>query len=282
MRSVDFSQVLAGTAGLMGSTLAKLTAEEFTILRTFADARVRQAWDMEVWPELILVEQRAYRDAYAAGVTYALAAQVYDSTTDAYYQSVQAANLGHAVTDAAWWLPITSFDHYVPWDQTGQTALGTVVAVTQLDPRLTEKPKPMDYEVCDLGIRVKRGTNRPWLSFIRRPPSLFGAVWDSSAAYALADQVYFTNATGVGNFYDALAATTAGQSPTTDPTKWAKTEIAERLSQWLSFGMYADYLIADGQNEKAKPWQDLAQQALEGEIDKLWRLQGQTRRINML
>lgn len=46
------------------------------------------------------------REAYGAGSTYGLGSLVYDSTTEECYASAQAANTGHAVTDAAWWTKV--------------------------------------------------------------------------------------------------------------------------------------------------------------------------------
>lgn len=49
---------------------------------------------------------------YAGGTSYAKYDIVYDPTSFVLYQSQQAANIGHALTLTAWWLPVTSVTNY--------------------------------------------------------------------------------------------------------------------------------------------------------------------------
>jgi len=54
--------------------------------------------------------------AYDAGTAYAAADRVQDNTAHMIYQSVQAANTGHALTDTDWWIPVSANNVWAPFD----------------------------------------------------------------------------------------------------------------------------------------------------------------------
>src|SRR5581483_499037 len=121
MRTVDYSELLRGTAALAGMQYAPGAGDvgdaDFALLRTFHDRRLQASWEIHRWPELCLVEQRTFRLLLAAGTTYGVATttttdnsanEVYDVATGKYFQSLQAANLNQAPTiageeNSAWW-----------------------------------------------------------------------------------------------------------------------------------------------------------------------------------
>lgn len=53
---------------------------------------------------------------YAGGTTYALADRVTDTTNHLIYESLQAGNTGHAVTDATWWVEVGASNKWAPFD----------------------------------------------------------------------------------------------------------------------------------------------------------------------
>lgn len=63
----------------------------------------------------------------------------------------------------------------------------------------------------------------------------------------MADQCYFTD----GEFYQCVTATTAGESPTTAPTKWRRIQIPKDWRWVLAQLTYAHLLEMDGQLDKA-------------------------------
>ena len=73
--------------------------------------------------------------AYNAGTTYPLAAQVRSDATHRIYESVQAGNVGHALTDPAWWLDVGPANTWAMFDQINGTA---TVGAAGLD--VTVKP----------------------------------------------------------------------------------------------------------------------------------------------
>lgn len=50
--------------------------------------------------------------AWSNAITYAANYIAYDSSTDKFYKSLQAANLNHAVSDATWWIATTDVEDF--------------------------------------------------------------------------------------------------------------------------------------------------------------------------
>lgn len=59
-------------------------------------------------------------------------------------------------------------------------------------------------------------------------------------------QVYFA-----GDFWNCISATTAGDSPTTDPEKWSRIEIPSDWRNALAKLAHARLLDGEGNNDKA-------------------------------
>ena len=60
MRTVQFSDVLRGAAESTGRIFDTLSNDEFALFRGFIGRRLREAWESEYWPELMLVESRTW------------------------------------------------------------------------------------------------------------------------------------------------------------------------------------------------------------------------------
>lgn len=60
--------------------------------------------------------------AYSGAATYALGDRVQDNTAHMIYQSAQAGNIGHALTDTAWWLEVSANNVWAPFDEEIGTA----------------------------------------------------------------------------------------------------------------------------------------------------------------
>lgn len=108
MRTVDYSDVLHGSAGLAGLGPDDVGTGEFRLFRQAHDRRLQQAWEVHDWPDLCRTEQRTFRTQWSATTTYAAGAEVYDVPSATYYQSLQAANTNNAPTiagveNSAWW-----------------------------------------------------------------------------------------------------------------------------------------------------------------------------------
>lgn len=250
MRAVNFSTILFEGIQLAGQDRHNISDETFAQFRDFANQRLRMAWESQDWPDLVRVAQLTV-----------------DGTTG----TVTAA---------------------IPADA------GEVLNCYDQDPLLTPKAQPLSYRIYNDGSVVKlvfgSDPSTVWGEYRVKKPELFGDVWTSSIAYSVGAQAYFDSGSGsgttmpipgkphYGDFWECLEATTAGQSPTTHPAKWAKKEVPYIFGTFVSRGMYADWLRSELQIEAAQIAEQEAQGMLDLEIDKIFRQQKQSVRINMI
>ena len=444
MRTVDYSEILRGSAALAGLQPSDLTAAEFALLRSAHDRRLQMAWECHRWPEICTYERRSFRAPYDAAHTYAAGDEVLDILTLNYFQALTATtgnpptvngvensaywavcqasypadpynagtayqlgaqvlnpadglvyqlynNLpatvdvngvtcpyvltvkGSGIADGiyvwqpgwplgswrassganiwqnasfwvlsyqgkslrsddgsyvlppsdvsqAWsdysgwvdagglttptvaaatyvpppgadagllWSAVKPFNRYVAYEQTlangtALTPIGEILGAWDFDPRVTTKLTPLRYTLSADGAQfttLARAVAYVWLLFRMRRPMLTGDAWDATAIYASGRQVYFVNAAGTGNFYTATDTTAAGESPATTPAKWSQVVLPYTFRQYLIAGGQCDWLLADGQHDKAQALEGQAQALLEAEADKLQRQQGQANRL---
>lgn len=67
---------------------------------------------------------------YSGATTYGLGEITYDSSSDKFYKSLQAANLNNAVTDAAWWLATEDVEDFTAAVADGQADVYEATANT--------------------------------------------------------------------------------------------------------------------------------------------------------
>ena len=58
MRSVRYDYVLRGAAETAGRVYTNLLADEADLFRGFISRRLREAWESQFWPELMVIEER--------------------------------------------------------------------------------------------------------------------------------------------------------------------------------------------------------------------------------
>lgn len=108
MRTVDYSEVLWGSAALAGLGREDIGTAELALFRTFHDRRLQAAWELERWPEICPVEERQFRQDWDAVTTYAAGDERFDTASGNYFQSLQAGNLNNppttlGVENSAFW-----------------------------------------------------------------------------------------------------------------------------------------------------------------------------------
>ena len=109
MRTVDYSDVLRGSAALAGLQPTDLNTAEFALFRSAHDRRLQFAWEIHRWPEICRYEQRNFRAPWDASHAYAAGDEVLDVPTLTYLQALQAST-GQApttnnVVNLAYWAP---------------------------------------------------------------------------------------------------------------------------------------------------------------------------------
>lgn len=208
MRAVPFRSVLGLVAKKVNGTADNLGVQEAEALALGINEHVRECWERDAWPEWSPVEERFYRDAWTAAA-YAAGAEVYHAGTDAYYRASGAVLFSDVPGVAAAWMAesaLGDFRRYVALDQTGQTAIGTVLGAYRSDPRLRAGAKRVDYLVTSEGIQLLRHTpTSVWLHFRQRPPEFTATEYDATLAYTAGELVLFATD---GECYEALDTVT--------------------------------------------------------------------------
>lgn len=183
----------------------------------------------------------------------------------------------------------------LPWEQIGETAIDMFFDIFKTNPVATNFPQGQGYEIVPAGAQLINGTfwnyyvngvnqnttyglataNPVWVYYRRTMPNYQGDEFDAAGTYAVDQQMYFVNSIGDGNFYKSIVATTAGQSPDTTPTSWEVLPIYEAFLQYAIYQSYADWLISDGQNDKAGGMYAVAKSKMDSEAEKIERQGGQ-------
>jgi hypothetical protein len=230
---------------------------------------------------------------WASGQTYAVGTILRNPNDGEFYQCIIAHTSGGSF-DASKFGLLVPFVRRVDLEQfeddgSALTPIGEVLRATDKDWRVTTKINDLPYDLDDQGavfVRPQKAVTFAWVKFRTRRPQLIGDTWDSTAVYTSGRQVYFQNSLGVANFFTSNTTTVAGGSPDSDPVKWDVLKIPYIFGGYLREAGYADWLYADGQDDKALVHEKLAvgDEETPGylmlEADKLFRQQGQNRRLN--
>lgn len=217
---------------------------------------------------------------YSAATDYAVGNQVY--YLGSYYQMHTDAPVNTVPTNVSYWGVLTPYVSAVSIDATGKTAIGTVLACWSLNPRSRQSAKELDWILTENGIEVRasNGTDPvfAWIQFRLPPNTLTGSLW-ASGSYALGKQVQFS-INGVSNFYKCILAATV-QDPS-NANYWRLIEIPAFLERYLIQGAYADLLRSDGQLEKFKEENFLADELLADQSALLTGVSGQGQAVRVL
>lgn len=190
--------------------------------------------------------------ARSATTLYHPGDQVYETTLDESYQCTQAHSGQTPAGDVtAYWSRLLFFDFTVPYEQEGETKLGAVLEVWDKHPLIYNTASPIKYVLMPDGVRVIRGPSAVWIEFRERCPLWTGKLFDPAGSYDPGDQVYFSSPVTPGNFYDCVAGTSAGQDPESTPAAWSRSMIPQVFQRYLERGGYADWLISEGENDRA-------------------------------
>lgn len=107
MRTVDYSEILHGSAALAGMRPDDLGPTEFALYRTFHDRRLQSAWEIHRWSDLCPTEKRYYRQLWAIATTYAATDERFDVPSGKYFQALRAstgeAPMTAGVENSAYW-----------------------------------------------------------------------------------------------------------------------------------------------------------------------------------
>jgi hypothetical protein len=181
------------------------------------------------------------------------------------------------------------------------------LAAWNVDPRITTRSVPVDFMVEDLTNPQKNEVT--YLNFLQNgekfiqyrlnAPRLFGSLFFPvefpMTQYSSGAQVYYNPLQGTqsynnnfettkgsrGDFWNCITDFTNYQRPSYSSTVWEQVEIPYRFKDYLVNGVGADFLRSEGRADEATALDQLAEMAVQQQIDVLIRQQGQNQKLNM-
>lgn len=180
------------------------------------------------------------------------------------------------------------------------------------DPRNTTRVVPQNFIVEDFNDRndVSVGglslnqeysflrfynDSQKFIVYRKTCPRLFGFAYSQYTNYASGSQAFYDpyqasaayNPTTVGSvvkgdFWNALKTTGQAIPPSNSSSNWELVEIPYRFKDYLINGVSADFLRSEGRPEEANIFDQLAETAVQQQIDVLLRQQGQVQRMEMV
>lgn len=180
------------------------------------------------------------------------------------------------------------------------------LAAWQRDPRLTTRVVPVDFTVEDMYSipSTTKTVDVTYLRFLQNgekhiqyrldAPRLNGSRFQNSTPYTEGAQVYYDTLQGSsaynptfigkgtkGNFWNAVA-TSESVAPADPPNEyWEISAIPYRFKDFLVNGVSSDFLKSEGRTDEAVVLDQLAEMAVQQQIDVLIRQQGQIQKMNM-
>lgn len=228
---------------------AALTAAQAASVADQINDRLLEAWEAEYWPDLMLVEQREYRETYSATANYAKDEEVYYGGS--YYISLQDGNVGHtpgAAGSSTWWQEYNdNLIRTIDFDQDGETVIGAVDAqqcVFGKDPRVYRGAELIaDCSVYNHQILVSAeyAPIQPWVRFRPVCPEFSLTEWASGTAYAIADLCYLAS---TGQSYKALQSST-NKNPATETDYWEVVGFPKMFRVFVKHAVNADRMKED-------------------------------------
>lgn len=240
--------------GGLDPATAGLTSAKIATIADLINDRLLEGWEAEFWPDLMLVEQRHYREAYDAAANYATGEEVYVGAV--YYRSLHDGNVGHApATSPAWWQEYSdSLIRTIDFDQDGETVIGAVDAqqcVYSVDPRVYRGSGLIgDVSVYNHQILVSSelAPVAPWVKFRRVCPEFSLTEWDGGTNYAIDDLCYLA---GTGESYKALQAST-NKNPQSETDYWEVVGFPQIFRVFVRHAVAADRTQEDTGRAQAR------------------------------
>lgn len=184
-------------------------------------------------------------------------------------------------------------DLILSWDQTGENAIDVIYNVWPCSPFASNFPSQFGYNLLPQGVQIINGTpyqyvvynngvaqnnlygappsNPIYIYYRKTVPQFTGDTYSATATYSVDQQIYFTSSTGYGDFYKCIVATSAGQSPDTTAASWEVIPLYDVFLQYCTYQAYADWLISDGQMDKAQAAYGIAESKMNDQFDVIER-----------
>lgn len=138
-------------------------------------------------------------------------------------------------------------------------------------------------------------SDQKFIKYRNVSPVLNGIAYSTLNDYIKDAQVYFdpyqesgsyypsvVTAPVCGNFWKAISAVPRALAPANISQYWQMVEIPYRFKDFLINGISADFMRSEGRPEEANIFDQLAEVAVQQQIDVLLRQQGQVQKMNMV
>ena len=170
--------------------------------------------------------------------------------------------------------PLIPFNPAFPLDDGWQKPMEEVLEIAPVE-QLERGPSKLEFDLIEDAVRVEGQPGSAFFRYRLQCPELTGDPWDEEATYAIADQVYYTDSSGAGDFWNCIHGAQPGETPGSDPLLWTKIELPYIFGPYLGRALHADWYELDGQTEKAASAAVAAFERLQLEFDKIERQQRQ-------
>jgi hypothetical protein len=291
VRKVSARNVLQGAVESTGRLYSNLTNDEFVLFRGAMNRRLREAYELEFWPDLMTIEKRYWRDTWLPVYTYADGAEVYVSALDKYYTNSSGGDTTGTPGTSSDWTSLTSFINYVSHEQNplllgsnSTEEIGATYRGTSKDPRLSLDYETFPFEVKDIGVVFPYvDKSYIYLEYRKRAPEIKGDKFDSTKTYYPGQQVFYegTDSRDVGEFYDVQLESTNSttSAPSTNGTvhaDWKKVDIPYIFGAYMEKAISADILLLDEKSDLAGIQFNESNRLLGCEVKKATNQQGDT------
>jgi hypothetical protein len=235
--------------------LDPLVSTEHDVLRAICEHinnRLETAWGYWEWPQLTLLQQRAFRTTWTSATQFyrmnaeGVPDELYYQTNQLYYRVLPAAStdppVGTLPTNTSFFEPVDVSNRYILLDQPNQTPIGEAIAVFDTDPRLSQYhyASKIPFRPNEREISVTWAGTGPtvWLFFKIQASEFTAVPYMTGKVYALGDTIFHpTN----GECYQANQASPTGD-PTAQPLQWTKVPFPSIFRRYVTAGAYADGL----------------------------------------
>jgi len=241
----------------------------------FLNHRFEDLYKWAHWGFIMLMEQRAYRDAWSNATTYSIGDEVWLASAGKYYSSLTDSNLNNNPDgDTVNWEELTTFERYVAYEQTGQTVIESVESVSARNPRTSQQyPGYLSFTLTNLGVLVSEvAGNQVWVQFRKPAPQFTTTAWSSATTYSAGQLVYVAS---TGEAYKSLQGSNLDQDPTTETAYWEKVDFPAKFKRAIVLWVQGDLLDEDQQTSRALVKYEKALESVQNLEDEEFEQNGQ-------
>lgn len=238
---------------------ANLSAADKALIADYINSRMPEGYERMFWSDLMLSEQREYRDTWDDEANYVTGDEVYHVATDGgehYYISLKDENIGKDPdVETTWWAEVgDDFLRTLSFQQDGKTEIGSVDlqnCVFDKDPRLyrfADRIEDVIFYEDGILVSADEAPARPWIWFRPPVPEFSLTDWDAATAYAIGDLCYYAT---TGECYRALQVST-NKNPYQQTAYWTPVEFPAFLKTFIVWAAHAEYLLDPVEHGKAE------------------------------